>query len=149
MGDVVTLVDGVERIGIPGIIILVLVLLVYKLYPFFVDCLKAYKKSKDVRAESDIKRAQAEFERNEIQRQQIEALRQSSAVIENCTEVIKGNAKIYERETERISRELADHEAASQERDLRTERKQDDIIGRVGNIQGSLGEIKQIVKLTA
>lgn len=147
MTEAITLIEVIETVGIPTVLIGVGIFFLWKLYPHVVEAIKSYQEAKRARARADMKRAEAEFERNEIQRQQTAALNHSSSVIENCTAVIRSIDGGLQAAQSTIIKAIDDHEDASQCRDDRTERKQDDIISRIGNVQGNVGEIKQIVKL--
>lgn len=142
MSDVLTAAEVYKDIGVSGVCLIVAIVLVYKLYPYFVDYLRAAKNAKDKRAEGDISRAQAESERNEILRANGEAVRMSSEVIKNNTAVLQ----MVSDERELTREAIREHEKCSQERDLRNEAQNDDIQRELGKARGDIGELKVYVK---
>lgn len=125
-----------KDIGIAGVLLIVGIVLIYKLYPFFVEYLKSAKVAKDERAKADVSRAQAEHERNEI-------MRMSNSVIDNNTAALQ----TVSMDRQMLLRTLEQHENASQERDLRNEGQNAEILAQVGKARGDIGEVKTILKV--
>lgn len=132
--DALTAADIYKDIGTAGVILIVGIVLIYKLYPFFVEYLQSAKRAKDERAKADVSRAQAEHERNEI-------MRMSNSVIDNNTAALQ----TVSMDRQMLLRTLEQHENASQERDLRNEGQNAEILAQVGKARGDIGKIKVIV----
>lgn len=132
--DALTAAEIYKDIGIAGVLLIVAIVLVYKLYPFFVEYLQSAKRAKDERAKADVSRAQAEHERNEI-------MRMSNSVIDNNTAALQ----TVSMDREMLLLMLERHENASQERDLRNEGQNAEILAQVGKARGDIGKIKVIV----
>ena len=110
---------------IPWVLLVLLVFLTVKAWPYFIDWIKAKTK-----AQGDL--ATREAERNEI-------MRNCNVVINNCTEMMSLTRDYMERNAYRATAEMERHEELSAERFARMQTSIDRIGEDVGSIKNQAG----------
>lgn len=115
MNDVVTLVDAVEKVGIPILFFLIALYLVFKCYPNYMEVRKK-ERDHELSTQDEMRKmynkqyetmAHVAEQSNQMIGQATQVIAQATEVIRMNTEIIKANTDAHKAVKEALSRDLA------------------------------------------